>query len=329
MVQSLKKERVVILYQKVPANALADEKDTLVQKDFVKSQLISLGYEVRELAVDLNLKKLSLRLSRIRPQLVFNLVESLNGKGQLINLTAQLLESLGIPYTGAQAESLFLTSNKLLTKKLLKLNGIPTPAFAPAHATPSAIKKLGFPLLLKRIWEHASLGLDEKAFVREENALPDTSTFPPDSYFERYIEGREFNVALLERDGRPQPLPVAEIMFIDYPACKPKIVDYKAKWEPNSFDYQHTPPVYEFESRDQKLLARLKQLSLQCWKLFGLKGYARVDFRVDEAGNPFVLEINANPCLAPEAGFMRAALKGGYKAQEIIQAILLACGKSV
>ena len=126
-------------------------------------------------------------------------------------------------------------------------------------------------------------------------------------FAEAYIDGREFNLSLLASKAGPQVLPPAEIRFEDYPEGKTRIVGYRAKWHESSFEYLHTVRSFEFPPEDDELLSRLKDLAVRCWSLFDLRGYARVDFRVDRDGRPWVLEVNVNPCLSPDAGFFAAA----------------------
>ena len=106
-------------------------------------------------------------------------------------------------------------------------------------------------------------------------------------------------------------LPPAEIVFEGFSPGKMRVVDYRAKWVVDSFEYNHTPRNFEFLRDDDQLLERLSELCLECWRLFGLHGWARVDFRVDSAGRPWILEVNTNPCLASDAGFMAAAGRAG------------------
>ncbi len=140
-------------------------------------------------------------------------------------------------------------------------------------------------------------------------------------FAERYIEGREFNLSILEGRQGPEVLPVAEIRFVDYPLDRPRIVDYEAKWLEGSFAFAHTPRRFVEDATEADLASDLRRLAADCWRLFGLRGYARVDFRVDEAGRPWVLEVNANPCLSPDAGFMAAAAQGGLTATDVIAMI--------
>ena len=113
-----------------------------------------------------------------------------------------------------------------------------------------------------------------------------------------------------EMFGRP-PDELAEMLFVDYPAGKRRIVDYAAKWHSGSFEFCNTVRRFEFDETDRPLLAQLEDIARTCWRLFGLRGYARVDCRVDTAGRPWVLEVNVNPCLSPDAGFAAAVERRG------------------
>jgi D-alanine-D-alanine ligase len=164
-------------------------------------------------------------------------------------------------------------------------------------------------------------------------------------FAEQFIEGREFNLALLAGEKRgqapfvrstrravpakgacplflPELLPPAEIEFSAYPPDKPRIVGHRAKWQSDSFEYHNTPRRFDFAAADEPLLDELRDLARQCWSLFRLRGWARVDFRVDAAGKPWILEVNANPCLSPDAGFAAALQQASIPYDEAIQRIL-------
>ena len=132
--------------------------------------------------------------------------------------------------------------------------------------------------------------------------------------------------------GGPRVLPIAEILFLDFPKDKPRIVDYKAKWESDSFEYTHTPRTFQAQPGDEALRSELADLALRCWRLFGLAGYARVDFRVDREGRPWVLEVNANPCISSDAGYAAMLQEAGIAydraVEEIVTAALRRAGRS-
>jgi D-alanine-D-alanine ligase len=315
------KGTVVIIFPKIAVDASADEKDILEQADAVRASLTRLGWDTVDLPVTLDLAAASAELARLSPRLVFNLVESLGGKGRLIAVLPSLLDTLGIPFTGAGTDAVFLTSNKLLAKLMLQREGIRTPAWCTAARLRKGVEpQFAPPYIVKQVWEHASIGMDDGAVAWSMDALHARMEAMEDAYIEPYIDGREFNIGLLGGGGdrmEPQVLPPAEIQFIDFPQEKPRVVGYNAKWVEGSFEFVNTPRRFDFPDADGPLLQELGRLSRACWKVFGLRGYARVDFRVDREGTPFVLEINTNPCISPDAGFMAAAVKAGLGMDEV------------
>jgi D-alanine-D-alanine ligase len=316
-----------LLYGRLPPHAASDEQDVMVEAATVGRALSGLGYRVVRVPVTLDLRRAGRLLRRLSPQLVFNLVESLEGQDRLASLAPALLDWLGLAYTGSRTEAIFLTSSKLLTKERLRAAGIPTPAWAEASA---AGCEPGFapPYIVKSVWEHASIGLTGSSVARDGGSLAGelrrrAAAGPARSLFvEAYVEGREFNLALLEGPGGPQVLPPAEIEFHAYPDGKPRIVDYAAKWDSGSVEYNQTPRRFDFQPGDRGLLERLAALARECWGLFRLRGYARVDFRVDAKGEPWVLEVNTNPCLSPDAGFLAAAAQAGLSITETVRRIV-------
>jgi D-alanine-D-alanine ligase len=295
----------VILHDVHAALGPPDQSDTLVEAQAIASALRELAFEPEIVATSLDLASLERTLGKLAPEVVVNLVESLEGRGSLLHLVPALLESLGLPFTGCSASALALTSDKPLAKRLLASAHFKTPAaFAPGTRAGRWI--------VKSVWEHASLGLDDGAIVAaasaEQTIERRRAELGGDWFAEEFVPGRELNVALLAERSGPRALPVAEIRFDAFPADKPRIVGYAAKWDTDSFEYRNTPRSFAVEP---ELAASLRRVALDCWALFGLDGYARVDFRVDERGSPWVLEVNANPCLSPDAGFAAALAEAG------------------
>lgn len=322
--------KIAILHGDVAKDACLDEKDVLVQVGFVSDGLAGLGHEPFVVPVSLNLAEAARTLATLCPAIVFNLVESLIGKGGLIHIVPALLEALKIPYTGAGVETMLLTSNKVLAKKWLTSAGLPTP---PWFTTSDGHRDLSIsgPWLVKSVWEHASIGLDEDSVIREADrarllAEMDTrrDTLGGACLAEAFIDGREFNLSLLAnmREHEPEVLPPAEIRFDAYPPGKVRVVGYRSKWEEDSFEFNHTPRSFAFPETDAPLLSHLKELALRCWTLFDLRGYARVDFRVDNKGRPWILEVNTNPCLSPDAGFLAATRQADLTFAEVLERII-------
>ena len=205
----------VVLHEPFEATARPDELDALVQVEEVSAALQRLGWAVSTLPVDLDARGWSERLRGERPAFVFNLVESLAGSGRLIAVVPSLLEAFGLPFTGSGADALYQSSHKLLAKRWMALNGVPTPAwFEPAAgAAPDDGR-----WIVKSVWEHASLGIDDASVVSGAAALrarldERRGRFGGEWFAERFLEGRGFNISLIEEDGRPRVLPVAEIRF--------------------------------------------------------------------------------------------------------------------
>jgi D-alanine-D-alanine ligase len=334
--------RIAVVYNAVADESSPDESDVLIQAHAVKQALNQLGHRVVLLACSLNLAAVQKRLVKTQPDIVFNLVESLDGQDRLAHLLPALLDSMGMPYTGSKSEPLHFTSNKILAKQWMVQAGLPTPPWLGPYPPdgPFLNKHLeaaraayraqsGMRWLIKSLWQHASSGLDEVELILGEDAdriqarLPECATqFGGACFAEAFIDGREFNLAILAQPRGPQVLPPAEIVFDDYPDDKLRIVGYRAKWQKDSYEYNHTPRRFNFPPQDAALLMRLEQMATRCWQVFGLGGYARVDFRVDGDGQPWILEINTNPCLSPDAGFAAAVHQSGLTFAEAVDRIL-------
>lgn len=311
-------ERVVIVHDAADADGRPDSNDTLAEAASIAGALRVLGFDAQIVPATLDLAALARTLDELAPRAVFNLVESLGGRGQLLHLVPALLAAEALPFTGCSSAALALTSHKLLAKRALARAGAATPAVFDPNAPGAG------PWIVKSLWEHASLGLDDASIAAEPKAVHERlercrAELGGEWFAERYVAGRELNVAVLGTAGGPRVLPIAEMRFRDYPEDKPKIVSYAAKWDPQSFEYRNTVRAFDLEP---KLAERAARIALDCWDLFALDGYARVDFRVDEAGEPWVLEVNANPCLAPDAGFAAAANEAGIDFETLIAAVL-------
>lgn len=326
---------VLILFDAPRPGARADELDGVVQANAVADALGVLGHDATLRGVGLDLASVQRAIEADRPDVVFNLVESLAGHGRLVHVVPALLEVLRVPFTGADARAIATSSDKQLAKRVLRTSGLPTPE----QRTLAQLRAQRDPLpgrwILKSVHEHASVGLDEDSVLpgadpahlaRElSRRLP---SLGGEGFAEEYIDGREFNLALLDsgtRGAPPVSLPPAEIVFEGYDASKPRVVGYRAKWDESSYEYHHTPRRFEFPASDGPLLEALTELARRAWQAFGLAGWARVDFRVDDAtGRPTILEVNANPCLSPDAGFAAALARAGLDLPAALRSILAA-----
>jgi D-alanine-D-alanine ligase len=318
---------ITVLHQATSDESTVDEHDVLVQRDAVSDALLRLGHDVAIVPCTLALDRLRGQLQQGRPDLVFNLVESLGGSDRLIGVVPLLLEALGVPYTGVRAAAMLPSSSKTAAKRQFVETGLPTLPWIETSLHNEQALSISWPSrwIRKPIFEHASHGMTDEAVIQchsVEEVIEQTGRWQEQlgrpCFAEPYIEGREFNLSLLDGEA----LPVAEIDFIGFAPEKPRIVGYAAKWTPDAPEYGSTPRRFEFPPSDEPLLDRLHSLALKAWQAFELSGYCRVDFRVDEAGQPWILEINANPCLAPDAGFAAAVVQAGLTYVDAISRIV-------
>lgn len=320
----MSKQKAVILYNELSENASPDEADVLDQVNIIAENFDKLDISYTTLTFSLNMQKVEDELLRLKPDFVFNLVEGVNNKGNLIFLAPALLNSLNIPFTGGSLETIFITSSKTLAKERMKYGGVPTAYWY--HNDGVFKPQKGKRYILKPIWEDGSLGLDEhcvfwwndtelQKIVKELN--------PATHFIEEYIDGREFNISILAGENGPTVLPHAEIMFDGYHGDKPKMMGYTAKWVEDSFEYNNTRRTFDMGDGDDSLLNQLTELTRKCWDVFRLNGYARVDFRVDSHGTPMVLEINVNPCISMSGGFYAACQQGNIQFDEAVNRIIL------
>ncbi|QDU31267.1 Ddl-like protein [Anatilimnocola aggregata] len=324
--------RVLVVHNSVPDDAPAAERDVLEQVAVVADACRELNFACDTMSCDLDLRPLLARVEAYRPDVVFSLVESLAGRDQLAWLIPGLLETIGVPCTGSASGPLNLSNDKLRTKERLKLAGLPTPAWYTREDLQRDAARKSFqsgPFILKAISEHASLGLDDTALVHAESATDllgrlqqQTERLQKPCFAEQFIAGREFNLSVLAAEAQPQVLPAAEIDFSKFPADKPRIIGYAAKWDEGSFEFDHTPRMFSFPPADKPLLDWLGSLARSCWQVLELAGWVRVDFRVDEQGQPWILEVNTNPCLSPDAGFAAAVQQAGLSLTQSVERII-------
>lgn len=324
----------MILHQAVPPDAPPDEQDVLEQVGAVEAALIDAGWRTRRVAAELDLAASLRALEADPPDLVVNLVESLavaRGRGPLASglmapAAAALLESLGVPFTGNPSAALALTADKVATKRVLHAAGIPTPPWMEAQGAAVA-----GPLIVKHATEHASFAIGPESVVADAPAAraliaARRAEHGGRWFAEAFVDGREFNLSALDDGtGSCMVLPPAEQVFDPrWPEGRPRIVDWASKWDP-------TDPIYPFATRsfalgaeDAPLVARMEEIVRRVWHVCGLAGYARVDLRVDRFGEPWVLEVNANPCLTPGMGLAATAEQAGLSFGALIERIVAA-----
>ncbi|HPL63517.1 MAG TPA: ATP-grasp domain-containing protein [Syntrophales bacterium] len=319
--------KVAIVYNEPDKDRL-DSIDIIDQVNMVSDALQELEYEFGMIVVGGDTcpcADLLYQLDSFGPDVVFNLFEALHDDPRFHPAIASFYEIGGFAYTGAPYPALLTTTDKILTKAVLKANNLPTPPWQTFNGAADSIR-LRPPWIVKPSWEDGSVGVDEESIFTEQKALKNSLSAIYLNHrrqpllIEEYVDGREFNIPLVElSDGSVRVLPISEITFEDWPEDKPKIVGYKAKWDENAFEYENTQRVFV---PDDAPIDAMAEIGYRCWEVFNLGGYARVDLRLDESGGLHVIEINANPCIAAESGYMRAVAEGGFEARDFVREII-------
>jgi len=324
--------KVLILYNQVDSVAKGEARDLISAQGVTLAaraveEALRPKHEVVCLPVSFDLLGV---LSHYDPSewVVFNLLEGLGNRPDLEPEAAAILEKLGYRYTGSPSETLALCLDKLRAKRVLESNGIPTPVY---QLCDDRKMKLSIPLpaIVKPVAEDASLGIDSEAVVTTNERLRQRVEYILDTYrepalVEEFIDGREFNVALWGND-RPECLPLAEIDYSGIADPLRRICSYAAKWEPDGDEYRLTPVICPAEV-DGHLAERIQGVAIAAYEALGCRGYARVDMRVWD-GRPYVLEVNPNPDISPDAGFARAALVAEHSYPEMVERILYLAGE--
>ncbi|MGE0870973.1 MAG: D-alanine--D-alanine ligase [Kofleriaceae bacterium] len=268
-------------------------------------------------------------LRAANPDMVFNLCESMAGNPCNEPTFAGLLDLFAIPYTGADLPALAACLHKRRTKDILLGRGIPTPPyrfFATIEALEDpSVEQLDYPWFLKLAHEDASVGITEENLVATPAALRTRARAMMAEYSqpvlaERYVEGREINVSLIGNDDALATLPLHEIDFGAMPAGRPRIVSYAAKWDESHVDYAGTKPVV-LRDPTPGLVAKVEDVARGAWDALGLRDYGRVDLRVDASGQPWVIDVNPNCDISPDAGLARSASVGGMSYVQLIKRI--------
>jgi D-alanine-D-alanine ligase len=292
----------------------------------VARTLRRLGHRVSVLGVHGDVKRLIAGLSRRRPELVFNLMEMFGDNVFGDIPVTGLLELLGVRYTGSGPGELYLSQDKGLTKKLLAFENILYPRYA-VFSREAAFEtggNLRMPLFVKPLRSDASLGIGGKSLVHDAVALMERVAvihreLEDSALAEEYIEGREFYVGVLG-NAQPKALPPVEVDFTGFPEGVPKVMDSKAKWDERSKEYKGTKSVVA--NLPDELRARLQKVAVDAYRALRVRDYGRVDLRLTETGEIYVLEVNASCYLEKSGEFAMAAAASGLDYPRLVERIV-------
>lgn len=314
--------RVGLLYDDISSrpSATEDELSILESLDAVDQAVCELGHSPVWIPVPPRIDSWIELLEHSSLDLVFNLYEGVGDDSAHEARVAGIVELLGLRMTGCSAETLVLARRKDRVNALLRDAGLPVPEWALVEVKRRKLYWDKFPAIVKPAAEDASIGISQSSVVRNRRELAraiDAAERFDRVLVQRFVEGREFNVGIVGKTL----LPVNEIDFSRMPAGAWPLLSYAAKWHAGSPEDVGSEPRCPAEITDQQR-DQLYELSMQAWRIVEGRGYGRVDFRMDEAGRPFILEVNPNPDIAPVAGLTRMARAHGWSYTQIIGRIL-------
>jgi D-alanine-D-alanine ligase len=323
--------RVAVCFNTVPAVAGKGEAVDRISEEGAEAEALSVAAALRQrghvaelIPLGEQIDSFIVGLRTFAPDVAFNLCEGFWGESRREMHVAALFDLLGVYRTGSPPLCLGLTQDKARTKDILLQHGLPTPKSAlvrPGEKFPR-VRGLDYPLFVKPRFEDASLGITSDSIVHNEKELLRRiayihATYRQGALVEEYIDGREFNVAIFGNNPA-EVLPISEIRFakgLDRP-----IVSYAGKWLEGSPEYTATEPICpaRLSKKDELLIGHL---ALRAYRLLECRDYARVDIRMRDH-IPYILEINANPDISPDAGLARSARVGGHSYPDLVEKIV-------
>lgn len=301
--------------------------DNMYTEKNVCNALRALGHEVSILGLYNDISILLEEIKENRPDIVFNMVEVFNDQSHLDKNIAALLEILDIPYTGASTGSLFVCNNKALCKKILVFHRIKVPRFYTFLRKRRVYlpTKLKLPAIIKPLCEEASRGISQASIADSKEAFFERIKFIHehmnlDAIAEEYVEGRELYVSVIGHK-RVTVLPARELKFGNVPEGEPRIATYKAKWDDNYRDrwgIKSVSPGKLPEGWEENI----NDVCKRAYRALDMDSYTRFDIRVTDNGEVYIIEPNANPCIARIDELALSAEKEGINYTDLIAMIL-------
>jgi D-alanine-D-alanine ligase len=287
--------------------------------------LTKLGYEPTYMVLDGRIQSLA-AVGRTNGDLIFNLTESYAGDDTKDMNIAAYLDLLGCEYTGAGPHALYLAQDKALAKKIFAFHGIRTPYFATSYRGKlDHSHDISFPLIVKPTSEDGSIGIDASSVVGSVKELMEKihyihEEFDAPALIEEYIEGREIYAAILGNEN-PEALPMVELDLSKLPEGTPRIAGKEVKWETETEAYKVTKSA-PVEDLDEEMTKKLSDTAIAAYQALKLRDYGRIDMRLTEKGDVYVIEANPNPWLSTGAEFVMAARKAGKTYNQLVGEIV-------
>jgi D-alanine-D-alanine ligase len=288
--------------------------------------LAKLGHEPSYLTLDGRNQSLT-ALAKCNADMVFNLVESYGGDDTKDMNVAAYLDLVGLPYTGSGPHGLFLAQDKSIAKKMFGFHGVNTPFFAMSfRGRLDHSHDIKFPLIVKPVSEDGSIGIDNTSVVDSVKELMEKihyiqEEFESPALIEEYIEGREIYAAILGSYERTEALPLIELDLSKLPKGTPRIAGQDVKFDKDTEAYKLTKSA-PVEDMDEETTKRLQETALGAYRACKLRDYGRIDMRLNDKGEIYVIEANPNPWLASGQEFAMAAKKSGRSYTDLIGEIV-------
>jgi D-alanine-D-alanine ligase len=292
----------------------------------VISTLKTIGHEVYPVGVYNSLGVIGNALLEHKPHIAFNLLEEFHGYPLYDQHVVSYLELMKQPYTGCNPRGLTISHDKALAKMVLAYHRIHVPAFAVFHMNRvvKRSRRLKFPLLVKSISEEGSVGIARASIVSDDEKLAERVEFihrqtKTHAIAEQYIAGREIYVSVIGNQ-RLQTYTPWELVIEKLPEGAPNIATSKLKWDPA---YQEKVGVVTKAAElDKKMIEKIGRLSKKIYRTLFLSGYARLDYRVTDEGDIYLLEANPNPQIANQEDFADSAKHCGVDYEALLQKII-------
>ena len=305
----------------------ADPENMYTENDVCRALQVN-NFEVRLLGIYNDIRPLLDEVKDFKPGVIFNLVEMFNNKTHFDKNVGALLEMIGLPYTGASSDALFVCNNKALSKKILRFHRLRVARFYTFYRghriwRPRTIK---LPAIIKPLCEEASRGISQASVVDNENAFVERIKFiqdnmKMDAIAEEYIEGRELYVTVMGHK-RLKVLPARELKFGQLPEDEPRVATYKAKWDDNYRDRWGIKSVFAGKLANG-VEERINEVCKRAYRALNMHSYIRFDIRVTSEGKVYIIEPNANPCIAKIDEVAQSAEKIGMSYEQLIRKIVM------
>lgn len=305
---------------------LAIPEDDLEGYEAMELGLRKLGHATKRLPVSDDIDALILELKSFDPDLAFNLADGFRRENLPQLVIPALLENLCLPYTGSDLRALGLSTDKALAKSILAAHGIRVPRHQVAYKDKfSLADDFSFPVIVKPLYEDGSYGITGESVVYSESDVMERVSHVMDKYHqpsivEEFIEGREITAAVFGNTP-PIVLPLCEMEFRDFTESRKKIYGFEAKRIEGSFEYRNIVPVCP-APLPRGVELDVKDIVLRAHVALGCRDYSNVDLRLDREFRPYVLEVNANPCVAPITEYVSSLKESGRSYQEFVQMLI-------